>query len=134
MASSTADCKETNRKSRRRLGDALEGLGMRAVWSPQRLRETQLLHGATPLAFVGSQMHYGAADPQSPAYLLNTYKLIYAEPYKCMHIDSACLCKYLDLSLSFGGENASMTYSCRQTNVKWGALGVLGVMPNESIR
>jgi len=57
--------------------------------------------------------------------------------YVCMYIPvyiaRTCLCKYLSLSLSFGGENASMTYSCRQTNVKWGG-DFSGLVLNESIK
>lgn len=120
VANSVADCKETNRKSRRRLGDALEGLGIGDP--PEWLRAAQLLHGATlHWLLCGPKCIRAAHSPWSSSYIytyiLYIYICICTDVRRCMA--RSCLCKYLSLSLSFGGENASMTYSCRQTNVRW---------------
>jgi len=89
--------------------------------------------GYSPLAFVWSKMHSCRRPTQSLILSMHINIGMYVCMYIPVYIARTCLCKYLSLSLSFGGENASMTYSCRQTNVKWGG-DFSGLVLNESIK
>lgn len=87
VANSVADCKETNRKSRRRLGDALEGLGIGDP--PEWLRAAQLLHGATLHWLLCGPKCIRAADPHSPwssSYIYTYILYIYMYMHRCTSV------------------------------------------------